>query len=167
MLIWLSEKVTMTSWSSDQSAYFKTLSCFLSKQQPWIDSCPWRKNGRVCVFYLWQSGVLKIIDRKKNIFKLAQGEYIAPEKIENVYVRSRPVAQVFVHGDSLQVRRVLCLCPYETNGFCLQSCLIGIVVPDPEVLTSFAKNLGVHGSLQELCKNKVTCHFVHVYHRRW
>ncbi len=59
---------------------------------------------------IYQSGVLKIIDRKKNIFKLAQGEYIAPEKIENVYIRSAPVAQVFVHGDSLQVKLICIPC---------------------------------------------------------
>ena len=54
-------------------------------------------------FHEFQNGTLKLIDRKKHIFKLAQGEYIAPEKIENIYVRSTLVAQIFVHGESLKV----------------------------------------------------------------
>uniref|UniRef100_A0A7N6BMX8 Arachidonate--CoA ligase n=1 Tax=Anabas testudineus TaxID=64144 RepID=A0A7N6BMX8_ANATE len=81
------------------------------------------------------NGTLKIIDRKKHIFKLAQGEYISPEKIENIYIRSEPVAQLYVHGDSLQ------------------SCLVGIVVPDPEVMPEWAKKKGILGTYKDLCKN--------------
>ncbi|KTG33920.1 hypothetical protein cypCar_00035417 [Cyprinus carpio] len=82
------------------------------------------------------NGTLQIVDRKKHIFKLAQGEYIAPEKIENIYIRSEAVAQTFVHGDSLQ------------------ACLVAIIVPDPDFLPGWAKKRGIEGSYEELCKNK-------------
>jgi long-chain acyl-CoA synthetase len=53
------------------------------------------------------NGSLKIIDRKKHIFKLSQGEYVVPEVIEHIYLRSPYVAQAFVHGDALKVSNQL------------------------------------------------------------
>lgn len=50
-----------------------------------------------------KTGKIFIIDRVKNFFKLAQGEYITPEKIENIYLSAFPLlSQILVHGDSLQ-----------------------------------------------------------------
>ena len=79
------------------------------------------------------NGTLKIIDRKKHIFKLAQGEYIAPEKIDNIYLQSEVMAQVFVHGESLQ------------------AFFIAIVVPDVESLPSWAEKRGLQQSFEEHC----------------
>lgn len=45
---------------------------------------------------------LKIIGRKKQIFKLAQGEYVSPERLENVFQKSEFIDQIFIHGDSYQ-----------------------------------------------------------------
>ena len=48
-------------------------------------------------------GRFQIIDRVKNVLKLAQGEYISPERIENVYLSHLSfLSQAYVHGDSVQ-----------------------------------------------------------------
>ena len=72
-------------------------------------------------------GTLRIIDRKKSLFKLAQGEYVAPDRIENVLVLARGVAQAFVHGDSLQ------------------ACVVAVVVPDRDALNKWAETEGGGG----------------------
>jgi long-chain acyl-CoA synthetase len=84
------------------------------------------------------NGTLSIIDRKKNIFKLSQGEYVASEYLEGIFIRSPYVAQIFVYGDSL-------------NSF-----LVAVVVPDFEVVSPMAKEMGIPNADDNvaLCQNK-------------
>ncbi|KAK5148971.1 hypothetical protein LTR04_000255 [Oleoguttula sp. CCFEE 6159] len=59
----------------------------------------WFRTGDICS--IDGMGRVRVIDRVKNVLKLAQGEYISPERIENVYLGHLPwLAQAYVHGDS-------------------------------------------------------------------
>ena len=61
----------------------------------------WFKTGDIAS--IDELGRFQIIDRRKNVLKLAQGEYVSPERIEGVLLgQCNYIAQAFVHGDSLQ-----------------------------------------------------------------
>ncbi|TKA80802.1 hypothetical protein B0A55_01606 [Friedmanniomyces simplex] len=65
----------------------------------------WFRTGDIVA--IDELGRFKIIDRVKNVLKLAQGEYISPERIENVYLGNLPwLGQAYVHGDSTQANLV-------------------------------------------------------------
>lgn len=106
------------------------------------------------------TGALQIVDRCKSMFKLSQGEYIAPEKVERVYAFSPLVTNVFVDGK-------------PSHSFA-----IAIVVPDcKQVWQQFSDKLmpvfkisdhqrkgmdssSVPVSAKELCKNSLVAELV-------
>ncbi|KAL0722960.1 hypothetical protein Bca4012_037559 [Brassica carinata] len=86
----------------------------------------------------WQEdGSMKIIDRKKNIFKLSQGEYVAVENLENTYSRCSLIAQIWIYGNSFE------------------SFLVAVVVPERKAIEDWAKlnNQSSPSDFESLCQN--------------
>ena len=67
-----------------------------------IDEDGWLHSGDIVSIIPEHGNALRIVDRVKNIFKLQQGEYISPEKIENIFSGCKYIEQIFIYGDSLQ-----------------------------------------------------------------
>ncbi|KAL6578750.1 Long chain acyl-CoA synthetase 4 [Orobanche minor] len=80
-------------------------------------------------------GSLKIIDRKKNIFKLSQGEYVAVENLENVYGLVPDIDSIWVYGNSFE------------------SFLVAIINPNKQALEQWAEQNGISGDFNALCEN--------------
>lgn len=64
---------------------------------------------------------------------MSQGKYVAPERLEEVYVRSRWVSQIFIDGRSLHAT------------------VVAIVVPDEEYVQQNYTSTSIK-SFKELCK---------------
>jgi fatty acid CoA ligase FadD9 len=65
---------------------------------------------------------LEYVDRRNNVLKLAQGEFVAVTRLEAVFTGAPLVRQIFVYGNSERPN------------------LLAVVVPMPEALETFADN---------------------------
>ncbi|KAM7525868.1 hypothetical protein LguiA_015770 [Lonicera macranthoides] len=84
----------------------------------------------------WQpNGSMKIVDRKKNIFKLSQGEYVAVENLENIYGLVADIDSIWIYGNSFE------------------SFLVAVVNPNKQAIERWAEENGVSGDFVSLCEN--------------
>ncbi|KAI3554214.1 AMP-binding enzyme [Colletotrichum abscissum] len=86
----------------------------------------WFKTGDIGEFD--SQGHLKLIDRKKNLVKTLNGEYIALEKLESIYRAAAVVANICIYADANKAKP------------------IAIIVPAEPALIKLAESIGVQGS---------------------
>ena len=99
----------------------------------------WFRTGDVAT--VDKLGRFQIIDRVKNVLKLSQGEYVSPERLENIYLSQlNYFAMAFIHGDSLH------------------SFMVGIFAVQPDVFAPFAsKVLGTTIGATDLGAIRAAC----------
>ncbi|RJE27495.1 long-chain-fatty-acid--CoA ligase [Aspergillus sclerotialis] len=95
----------------------------------------WFHTGDIAEFN--KDGHLKIIDRKKNLVKTLNGEYIALEKLESIYLACPLVANVCVYAAADQQKP------------------IAIIFPSEPALLNLARENGIRGyGLEDLVANE-------------
>jgi long-chain acyl-CoA synthetase len=100
-----------------------------------IDKDGWLHSGDIAMIIPEHGNAMRIVDRVKNLFKLQQGEYISPEKVENIYENCKFVEQIFIYGNSLK------------------NYLICIVHPKFKDIVDFLKSKGINDVDNNNCVN--------------
>ncbi len=109
-----------------------------------IDENGWFHTGDIGVF---EDGIfLKITDRKKEIFKLSGGKYIAPQMIENKLKSSDFIEQAMVIGANEKFASALILPNFELlHDWCAQNKIHfhdnDDLIKQPEVITKMKKEV--------------------------
>ncbi|XP_054163545.1 long-chain-fatty-acid--CoA ligase 1-like [Oppia nitens] len=101
-----------------------------------FDADGWFHTGDVGQWL--KNGTLKILDRKQDIFQLTnslESDLVCPDKIENIYIQSQYVGQVYI----------------DANYF--QSSLLAIIIPDVDGINLWCSENNMLLSAAEACKN--------------
>ncbi|KAI8092336.1 uncharacterized protein B0P05DRAFT_525842 [Gilbertella persicaria] len=96
----------------------------------------WLQTGDIAEWN--ENGTLTIIDRKKNLVKLSNGEYIALEKLESIYKSCVYVTNMCVYADSLYPKPVALA-----------------VVTEPVIRTLAAEKGVTETDFESLCQHEV------------
>merc|ERR1711957_483212 len=78
-----------------------------------LDEQGWLHSGDIGA--LVPGNGLKIIDRVKNIFKLSQGEYVAPEKLEVPLIKCKYINQICITGESVEDHVIAIIVPKKNE----------------------------------------------------
>ncbi|OAA34963.1 long-chain-fatty-acid--CoA ligase FAA2 [Metarhizium rileyi] len=118
-----------------------------------LESDGWFHTGDICE--VDKLGRFKIIDRKKNVLKLSQGEYISPERIENVYAANISLINMgYVHGDAKESSLVAIFGVDPENFPAWASKLLGRTVStEPGEMRTAAKDPKVRQAFLKLLDN--------------
>lgn len=108
----------------------------------------WFKTGDIGEWL--DNGCLRIIDRKKNLVKTLNGEYIALEKLESIYRSNGYVSNICVYADQTKVKPVAIIVAMENQiqSLCKE---LGVEYHEDAVHDKKVKN-AIHKSLLQTGK---------------
>ncbi len=135
-----------------------------AKTKEVIDKDGWFHTGDIGEIH--EHNILKITDRKKEIFKLSTGKYVAPQVVENRFKESAFIEQIMVVGEGEKYAAAI-ICPafHFVHGWCSKHNIKfqdnENLIEIPKVIDRFQrevdninKELGQH---RQLKKFELTC----------
>ena len=111
---------------------------------------------------------IRVIDRKKNFFKLSQGQFVSPEFLESIYMQSLFVEQIYIYGDGLEDCVKAVVVPNKTyvQAFVTEQDLktIDFDNPDAKLYDALLNDLRTIASKESLRKHEIPSRLIIDFH---
>ncbi|CAF0854656.1 unnamed protein product [Adineta steineri] len=107
---------------------------------------------------------IRVIDRKKNFFKLSQGQFVSPEYLQTIYIQSPFVEQIYIHGDLLSDSVSAVIVPNQqyAQAFALQHSLTLLNMNNSHPLfhQAILQDLQTIAKKESLRKHEIPSHII-------